>query len=1487
MKWINNRWFKALCASILLYSLVGFLLIPFLIKQFLPKFTEDYTKGKLHIGNVSFNPFTFRLKAGDLSLSEADGQPLTALRGLTFNIDPFDYLSNHTLAISELSLDGPFVNLVQDSNGQLNFVKLAENMPKSSEEKKDSTDSEAIPRVLLKKFKITDGAAKFTDLTGSEPFTKTTDGLELELENLSTLPDSSGVHRFEANLPEGGVVSWNGDTAVNPISSKGEFKVSGLNLGVFSDFVQKKINFSDLKGLVDISLFYDFKQIKGDTHLKIEKFDFKLDKLGLASADKSRSMANLEVFAIENGRLDLTEQNVEVGKILIQKGDMKALKDADGKLDWLYLVKDDANHSQATSKAGATSASVEPQSSEPDRPWKVKLGNLKVEELVFGYSDAKKDYPYSFVVGDFGLELTASGYVGTGIPKVKIDNLTGHVRKVELTPKGQPSLLVLEEFGFDKSSVDLENQLVNLAEMHLKNGHVRASIDNNGAINWLALSADNAGTKSLEEEKGQSPSSQSKPEGTDSIKKTWKLNLQQFRLDNFDADFGDNSKKLPFNVSIGDFGLNFSAGLEFGANQPQGKINEINFGVGEIVLSQNNKKELIKILGIGAAQSNVDLSGQTVRVPTFNINKVSLRGQISEKGQLDLLGLIEDSKKSGDGAVRTEKPVQTVKNIQKSGKLKVKDTDINQTKSTQKPPNAIPNLNNWKIGLDRFSLGDMSVTAEDESHIVPLTVSVGSFGLQFAVQFETGENKPDVKLDKIGFHLDEVALKQGGERTALAKFDRLIGEGGQLDLKKQLVSLKKASLKGAQTALVREKDGRLRPIDAFEVKSKSAEVVAIGDHSNKSKNGKANSDDDQVWNISLGEFALDDMGLSLTDRSFSPELSFNLDQVMASVKNYNSNGKSPVKLDTQFKVRQGGKFSASGSGDTNGNAADVKVKIDRIDLKQLQPLVSRYALLRLDSVNVSSNLDIHYKKTASNPEVKVEGSFGVNDLSLIDLKNGKVFLGWKSLDAAGIRFGVAPDSLVVKEVRVVEPEATIAIAADRSTNISAILNVPAQKAEVSKKTLDKPVATEKSNSPPSKALPIHIERVRVDDGAVDFSDMSLVFPFATKIHDFDGVISGLSLVAGNKAMLEFTGRVDEYGQARIKGSLSPMAFKEYSDINVVFSNLEMKNLSPYSATFAGRKIESGKLDLDLLYKIQNHSLQSENKIVLENFSLGQRVEAPKAIDLPLDMAIALLKDSNGQIKASVPVTGSLDDPKFAVGPLMWDAFSTLIKNAVSAPFNAIGSMLGLQEGEKADAVIFIPGADTLVPAENEKLAKIAEAFKQRPNLKLKIHGQYDPKQDREALNSLSLRRAVAEESGFSLKAGEEPGPVAFGDAESQRSLEKLVTQRLGKQLIDKLEYDYIKQNGKAPQRVKSFAGLTGKASETPDFYEKLFELDIKTESLPDSELTALAERRVKTITEELTVKNRLDRGRVVATKVEANEGKMDKGVEMKLEIAID
>jgi hypothetical protein len=355
----------------------------------------------------------------------------------------------------------------------------------------------------------------------------------------------------------------------------------------------------------------------------------------------------------------------------------------------------------------------------------------------------------------------------------------------------------------------------------------------------------------------------------------------------------------------------------------------------------------------------------------------------------------------------------------------------------------------------------------------------------------------------------------------------------------------------------------------------------------------------------------------------------------------------------------------------------------------------------------------------------------VDSLKTTDTLANEDFVKWQRLAINGITFTSNPDRLSIEQIVVREPYARVIIAADQATNVSHVLSSPGDlKADNKDGSESKLPATEVAQQAPAtpskstaskssdKPMPIRVKRVQVIDGSANFADYSVQPSFATAILDLNGTVVGLSSDPASRAQVKLEGKVDRYAPVDISGEVNMLAAAKYTDIALKFANMELTTFNPYSGKFAGYNISKGKLSTELHYRVQDRKLDAQHHIVIDNLEFGAKTDSKDAAPIPLKLAIALLKDRNGVIEINLPVGGSLDDPKFRIAPIVWQALIGVLKKIAMAPFAAIGAMFG--GGDELAYVEFDPGSAALSALEAEKLNKVAQGLVERPELRLNI-----------------------------------------------------------------------------------------------------------------------------------------------------------------------
>lgn len=466
------------------------------------------------------------------------------------------------------------------------------------------------------------------------------------------------------------------------------------------------------------------------------------------------------------------------------------------------------------------------------------------------------------------------------------------------------------------------------------------------------------------------------------------------------------------------------------------------------------------------------------------------------------------------------------------------------------------------------------------------------------------------------------------------------------------------------------------------------------------------------WHVILRDTQLRGYKAHLADRAPAKPVNLEVGPLDLDLQNLDSGLTSPLQLKLKTGLGPRGLIEASGQVIPNPLSGKLKVSTRDIDLRIAQAYIEPFIRLELRSGLLASDLNVDLKGT--DPlAFSLNGSAQVTQLHTLDTLKSRDFVKWTKLTLDGLAYKHG-DSLVIQTVSLEEPYARFIINEDRSTNVSELIIAQPESSSSS--------ANKGSGSGGnSKPLGIRIGGVKINNGSANFADLTLRPDFATAIQQLGGEIGTIDNRNPAPASVDVKGKVDKYAPVTIKGSLNPFSPLEKLDIATSFKRVELTTLTPYSGKFAGYRIRKGRLNLDLHYQITQGKLKADNKVLVEHLQLGEKVDSPDAVDLPVKLAVALLKDANGNIDIQLPVEGDLNNPQFSVMPIVWQTLRNLVVRAVQAPFKFIAGLAGGGD-EDLGSVVFGPGSSELDSAAQANLDKLVGALKQRPALKLEVEG---------------------------------------------------------------------------------------------------------------------------------------------------------------------
>lgn len=269
---------------------------------------------------------------------------------------------------------------------------------------------------------------------------------------------------------------------------------------------------------------------------------------------------------------------------------------------------------------------------------------------------------------------------------------------------------------------------------------------------------------------------------------------------------------------------------------------------------------------------------------------------------------------------------------------------------------------------------------------------------------------------------------------------------------------------------------------------------------------------------------------------------------------------------------------------------------------------------------------------------------------------------------------------------------------------------------------------------------VRLVRFEVTDGTLTFDDHSIDPAAHFAITELQGALTNLSTQPGKDGRVAITASVIGSQPATLAGEANLLGpdFLSGSDLSFTIRGTQLEPLQPYAEHFLGYKIDRGRMQGDFNYTLRKGALDGKNHVVLSNFSLGDPVPSPDALAMPIKLALAVLRNGQGDVVLDILVSGSLDSPNFSFDKTIREAIGNVFSRVASTPFSFLGSLFGGNDADISQAQ-FPPGRSDFDDATTRKLDVLAKALQDRPGLKLVIHPQQSSEADRPVMGSRSQR----------------------------------------------------------------------------------------------------------------------------------------------------
>ncbi|MFT4267924.1 MAG: DUF748 domain-containing protein, partial [Xenophilus sp.] len=754
---------------------------------------------------------------------------------------------------------------------------------------------------------------------------------------------------------------------------------------------------------------------------------------------------------------------------------------------------------------------------------------------------------------------------------------------------------------------------------------------------------------------------------------------------------------------------------------------------------------------------------------------------------------------------------------------------------------------------------DQAAQVQTELGALPLTVAAPylaealepSVDGKLSGQIDVDWAAPKLQLNARRLALDGLALTQG--KTALASVGRFEVADARVDLAGRTVAV--GSLTATQPRIRVERDAQKRWMFQRWLKAPGTEKPAkVAAPKTPAAQEAAQA---QPWKLSIATLAVDGGDVAYSDKANAAtpvDIELSALRLKAGQIAPGTATASPVELSGRIGAGrriEPGRFDFKGKLVLEPLLAEGRLEAASIPVHAFKAYFADALNVDIRRSYASYRGTLRFAQAKDGIRLKVAGDTGIDDFradSAALTQKGSFgdgnrrLLSWKALALRGLQVAMepgAPLKVDVSETTLTDVFARIIVEDTGRLNLQSLTKKGAQEAAAVDAAKPAPSssrgaggATVTTNEPKAAPEPapaaapqataaapdpnapvINFGPVSVVNGTVDFTDLFIKPNYSADLSQLTGKLSAFSSQPkegqNTLADLELRGKAQQTAELEITGKLNPLVKPLELDITAKMRDLDLPPLSPYSVRYAGHGIERGKLSLDVNYKVApDGRLTATNNLVLNQLEFGDEVAGAPA-SLPVRLAVALLADSNGVIDVDLPLSGSINDPQFRVGPLIWKAVLNLITKAITAPFSLLTGGLGGGGGDSS-AIAFAPGSADLDDTARQALDKVAKALTDRPALRLTVVGQSDYEQEREAAKRQRLRQmAAAEKRRTAARDGQDAakiGPVT--DAEYLALLEavykradiskprnmvgmakKLPTEEMEKLLLASIEVD--------------------------------------------------------------------------------------------------
>lgn len=606
------------------------------------------------------------------------------------------------------------------------------------------------------------------------------------------------------------------------------------------------------------------------------------------------------------------------------------------------------------------------------------------------------------------------------------------------------------------------------------------------------------------------------------------------------------------------------------------------------------------------------------------------------------------------------------------------------------------------------------------------TINQGTCNL--ALDISLNESKASgIQLEHLSLGLNDLLISDAQGQSVL-KLPRFALQEGRIVPSNKEIELGSAVLEKGEFKVKRKANGALNIKELAAVKS--FEQASPKEDKEAPK---------EPWQFALNKLKIDKCEGVFIDETTPSPVKISTSDIFCHLENLSNVKNKKGSLESSLQVANKGQIKAQGDFSLSPLEVSLEIDLNSLDLKPIAPFVGKYTNIALNKAILGSKgkIEIKQSNTGKTPLLSFQGETAIQDLSTSETEQNSDFLAWKKLKLDGMSFVNDPLSIYIQNIELFGLDTQLLLYPEGSSNIQKALAIKTSQGQKSDRSQDQ-----------SQKASILVDNIKLTQGKLKFLDKRVSPDFQTTLSNLQGTITGLSNQKEETEKISVQANLGRNAPLKIEGRADLLAEQLFTDMALDLTNIALSPLSPYSGKYIGYKISKGKLNLDSKVQIKGQKLQSHNSLLLDQFTLGDNVESPEAVNAPVKLGIALLKNRKGEIHINKTVSGDLSDPEFTIGDLVMRVFVNVLVKAATSPFSILGAMFG--GGEDMNIVLFSPGQTNLDQEARQKMQTLAKALYERPELNMDVQGRADTSKDKATLQKMRFQNMLREQKYLDL-----------------------------------------------------------------------------------------------------------------------------------------